>query len=446
MKNIAEFLEKLKGVDIDPDVLELAALIVRTQEGANRYGQPIGSVVQRDQRQTKGRKAKKDVQGGGKSGKLPSSAEEQQSSPSGSSASSSSSTSTPSPTEAAANSANGPQATLVKLLIEKGADPVVAQKAVDQLEGNSPQQIQLFIARLKEQAQGELPGQVNWATPNNQTSPPGSNPIPDPKTKEAPSKPIPSPGKEDQKEDPDAKTEIYHWKGQDIRVPKDARVGTLPAQVPGTPAFLFWYDPNTGEVSGVDDSGNSVPSRKLPAGSSVKAFFKNLQEVGGVKSGLYVKSERSSIHMIVHADGTGREVKANGDSKELTGAQVRRKFINGINKEVDSPPKSKKKKVTLSQEEEATSEEVIIPESAGTVVPASEIESDLVEVTLEELPTDEEIVEQLMEEVEEELDKEEPVLEEISTESIELEQEFADIDNSAETESVSDPQEEPSDE
>ncbi len=409
MKNIAGFLEKLKGVDIDPDVLELAALIVRTQEGANRYGQPIGSLVQRDQYQNKQRSAKKDVQGGKSSSKT---VKKEDTSQSNSNAGTTSSAQAP----------IGPKALLIKLLVEKGADPELAQKAVDQLEGNSPQQIQMFIARLKEQSQGGLSGQVNWAVPNNQVAPPASKPIPDPEEKSAPSKPIPDPeGEKEETEDPDAKTEIYHWKGQDIRVPKDARVGTLPAQVPGTPAFLFWYDPNTGEVSGVDDSGNSVPSRKLPSGSSVKAFFKNLQEVGGVKSGLYVKSDRASAHMIVHADGTGREVKANGDSRELTGSQVRRKFISGINKQVDSPPKSKKKKVSLTSED---------------------LTSSLVtEEELEELISSEDLSP-----VEEEVEPvEEAVQEEILPESVELEEDSADIDISAETEVVSDLQEESSD-
>lgn len=333
MSAVSDFVSLLQSPDGEA---ELAVLRVRTEAGAQRYGQPIGSIVEKDayeksQRRPGARRPSASVRNKlieTKQTELQPGAKK------------------PKKTE---EPSQGPKLksrdrqemiaakqALVSLLLQKGALEQRADIAVEQLaKGSTPEQLLLFMERLKGIEQGALPAQLENIDfdPNEEESADDKD--------AAQEEPAIDAVEED--EDGEVKTEIFHWQGRDIRVPVGARVGTLPPQVPGTPSFFFWYDPETGLVSGVDDKGNNVPPRELPSGNSVKKFFSSLDEVGGVKSGIYTKAGKGTSHMIVYKDGSGKQVNQYGDTKDLTGKQVRQRFIKGVSEEVKSLPKKRKR-------------------------------------------------------------------------------------------------------
>lgn len=337
MSRVSDLVSLLQSPDGEA---ELAVLRVRTEAGAQRYGQPIGSIVEKDAYEQSGTRPSartavrsvrnKLIETKQTELKVPAAKDKKQAEPSqGEQA--------PKLRSRDKKEMTAAKGALVKLLLQKGALEARADIAVEQLaKGSTAAQLQLFMNRLKGIEQGNLPAQLENIDFDPAAEAPAAK---DPQSQDAP--PQIDAVEEDKKGE--VKTEIFHWKGRDVRVPVGARVGTLPPQVPGTPAFFFWYDPETGMVSGVDDSGNNVPSRKLPSGNSVRKFFASLDEVGGVKHGIYTKAGKGTSHMIVYKDGTGKQVNQYGETKDLTGKQVRSRFIKGVSEEVKSLPKKRKR-------------------------------------------------------------------------------------------------------
>lgn len=336
MSRVSDLVSLLQSPDGEA---ELAVLRVRTEAGAQRYGQPIGSIVEKDVYERSGvnptaRTAVKSVRNKlietkQTELKVPAAKNKKQAEPSQGEQS-------PKLRSRDKKEMTAAKGALVKLLLQKGALEARADIAVEQLaKGSTAAQLQLFMNRLKGIEQGNLPAQLE----NIDFDPADEVPA----DKKDPADDAPRIDAVEEGEDGEVKTEIFHWQGRDIRVPVGARVGTLPPQVPGTPSFFFWYDPETGMVSGVDDKGNNVPPQKLPSGNSVRNFFSSLDEVGGVKHGIYTKAGKGTSHMIVYPDGSGKEVNQYGDTKDLSGKQVRQRFIKGVSEEVKSLPKKRKR-------------------------------------------------------------------------------------------------------
>lgn len=201
----------------------LAQRTVRTAEGQARYGEPIGAVIEVDEN----------------GNKIDSKAADDQSTEAESG-------------EGGDQVSTDTQNKLLTALVSRGAQPQLAKQAVEKLPEES--KAQSFIEKLQELDIASK--QKVDRDPNNRT------------------------GEETQLLEEAKEVRIVQWRGQDIEVPKGARIG----QVPPTgdfPALFYWYDSTTGEVHGRQSDGKLLPPMKVPAGASLKTFFDELKKAGG---------------------------------------------------------------------------------------------------------------------------------------------------------------------
>lgn len=233
--SVSKFAQSLRSID----TVSLALRTVRTAEGERRYGEPIGAVIETDDQEPTD---SGDSGGQGDSDKT--AGEDRKSSP-------------------AVQQETAQK--LVDSLVSRGAKATQAKDAVKAVQ--SEDLAQSFLARLD--ALSDLKSR-QVTIPNAETDGSVASNV-------------------GALEKAQEEYRLVRWRGQDIQVPKGARVG----QVPGHgkfPAVFYWFDAATSEVHGKLATGDIIPPIELPAGRSLKSFFSEYVKSGG--SGFPLKQKK----------------------------------------------------------------------------------------------------------------------------------------------------------